>query len=500
MSLFENFPYTNFHDLNLDWIIKIAKDFLDQYTHIQQIITEGETSITGLTQEGIESITQLTQEELTELQAKYDTLEALLQSWYDTHSADIATQLAQALADLTAWYNAHEAILYQYIRDEVANQYDPSTILIDTYPNKNNTAPHVPSSQAVWNFVKKRRIITCGDSYLMDYSFSWGHQLQSMLGMADADFFYGGLSGGGFISDAGGGTGNGYLIGIRAIENNVTDKETITDIILCGGLNDSSYDAASFPTADFASHVADFINYCKTTYPNAKIWIGYCGNAVDQLSTYLGTRTIDNRIVAMQYYSSISNNVNVAINTDIWKVFTFNWQYFNNVDYLHPNTEGSVAIAKAVMAWINGCPVNVKKMFFNTRTGFGSDLVNYPASEAWIRATIDDGVLTLKLNDSYTQDGYAADFLGQTAQAYAGGSEICIAQTSNGVVFNKDFTRIITLAYGDLNGNQKYIPATLRMNSTKWYIRPHTTETIPSGTNLFLVGSETLVVPPEYYV
>ena len=34
----ENFPYTNFHELNMDWIIKIAKDFLDQYTHIQQII------------------------------------------------------------------------------------------------------------------------------------------------------------------------------------------------------------------------------------------------------------------------------------------------------------------------------------------------------------------------------------------------------------------------------------------------------------------------------
>lgn len=494
MALFENFPYTNFHELNLDWIIKIAKDFLDQYTHIQQIIEDGEANISDLTEQGLQ-----------ELQEKATNLEALLQAWYDTHSQDIANQLADALADLNEWYEAHEAIMYQYINtkvaEEVASQYEPENVLIDTYPNKNNPAPHVPSSQAVWNFLKKRRIITCGDSYLMDYTFSWGHQLQSMLGMADADFFYGGLSGGGFISDPGGGTGNGYLIGIRNIENDISDKETITDIIVCGGLNDSSFDASTFPVSDFDSHVADFINYCKTTYPNAKIWIGYCGNAVDPLATtYLGTRTIDNRIVTMQYYSRISNNVNIAINTDIWKVFTYNWQYFNNVDYLHPNTEGSVAIAKAIMAWMNGCPVNVKRFFYNTRTGFGSDLVNYPASEAWIRATIDDGVLTLKLNDTYTQAGYAADFLGQTAQAYAGGSEICIAQTSGGVVFNKDFTRIITIAYGDLNGNQKYIPATLRFNSTKWYIRPHTTETIASGTNLFLIGSETIVVPPEYYV
>ena len=35
----EGFPYSNFHDLNMDWIIKIAKDFLDQYTNIKNTIT-----------------------------------------------------------------------------------------------------------------------------------------------------------------------------------------------------------------------------------------------------------------------------------------------------------------------------------------------------------------------------------------------------------------------------------------------------------------------------
>lgn len=30
----ENFPYTNFHDLNLDWIIKIIKDFAEKYPNV----------------------------------------------------------------------------------------------------------------------------------------------------------------------------------------------------------------------------------------------------------------------------------------------------------------------------------------------------------------------------------------------------------------------------------------------------------------------------------
>lgn len=93
----ENFPYSNFHDLNMDWIIKIAKDFLDQYTNIQQTITEG----------------------LEGLDNKAQELEALLQEWYDTHSEDIANQLADALNDLNSWYTEHEGYLDQYVTDSI---------------------------------------------------------------------------------------------------------------------------------------------------------------------------------------------------------------------------------------------------------------------------------------------------------------------------------------------------------------------------------------------
>lgn len=82
------FPYTNFHELNMDWIIKIAKDFLDQYTHIQDIITAGEASLQGTTTAGIEA-----------LQAEKTRLEGLLDAWYTTHSEDIAGQLTQAVSD-----------------------------------------------------------------------------------------------------------------------------------------------------------------------------------------------------------------------------------------------------------------------------------------------------------------------------------------------------------------------------------------------------------------
>ena len=74
----EGFPYSNFHNMNLDWMIKIARDFLDQYSHIQETISTG----------------------LEDLDNKATELTELLDQWYNTHSEDIANELANALTSI----------------------------------------------------------------------------------------------------------------------------------------------------------------------------------------------------------------------------------------------------------------------------------------------------------------------------------------------------------------------------------------------------------------
>lgn len=103
----EGFPYTNFHNLNMDWIVKIAKDFLDQYTHIENLIEQGKTDIQNLTDTGLTDIQALIDTGLSDLQEKADALEQTLQNWYNQHSEDIAGQLADALTDLNSWYTTH---------------------------------------------------------------------------------------------------------------------------------------------------------------------------------------------------------------------------------------------------------------------------------------------------------------------------------------------------------------------------------------------------------
>lgn len=103
----ENFPYSNFHDLNTDWIVKIAKDFLDQYTHIQQIISDGE-----------EAITQETQDSIEQLQTTATNLENLLNEWYETHSTEIAEELAEAVQSFAQQADAKAAQTIASIPDD----------------------------------------------------------------------------------------------------------------------------------------------------------------------------------------------------------------------------------------------------------------------------------------------------------------------------------------------------------------------------------------------
>lgn len=85
--MFEQFPYANFHEMNMDWVIKVVKDFLDKYEYIEELINTGKTDIVNLTNEELQALTD-----------KKNELEALLQAWYDSHSADIAQQLAEAIS------------------------------------------------------------------------------------------------------------------------------------------------------------------------------------------------------------------------------------------------------------------------------------------------------------------------------------------------------------------------------------------------------------------
>lgn len=38
MAVFENFPYTNVHELNLDWVIKNVKEYIIKYENLEEFV------------------------------------------------------------------------------------------------------------------------------------------------------------------------------------------------------------------------------------------------------------------------------------------------------------------------------------------------------------------------------------------------------------------------------------------------------------------------------
>lgn len=62
----ENFPYSNFHDLNLDWIITVIKDFLAKYNDIDGAISEGKAELQAELQTILSSLEELSETEYQE--------------------------------------------------------------------------------------------------------------------------------------------------------------------------------------------------------------------------------------------------------------------------------------------------------------------------------------------------------------------------------------------------------------------------------------------------
>lgn len=163
-----------------------------------------------------------------------------------------------------------------------------------------------------------------GDSYGVVES-NWVDKLFTLTGWNGVNFSH---SGYGFVGGTSGATS--YK---TALSTYTGDKNTVTDIIVQGGLNDSSNNESEIVDA-----IRDFMTYVKSNFPNAEVSIAMCGwNCVEaknlsrvlrayQRSTYYGAKYLNG--------------------SEFW---CHNSGYMRS-DNFHPNETGSNYIS---MAFIN---------------------------------------------------------------------------------------------------------------------------------------------------
>ena len=109
MGLFENFPYTNFHELNLDWVIKTMKALDEKVDSIEDRIYNKSKEYTD------EQIAIL-RNEFNSLEDEFIAFKADVNKMFAAYTA----KQDKAFADYKALVNAQIDLLEQEIRDAKA--------------------------------------------------------------------------------------------------------------------------------------------------------------------------------------------------------------------------------------------------------------------------------------------------------------------------------------------------------------------------------------------
>ena len=106
MGLFEHFPYTNFHELNLDWIIQTVKDLDEKVNSIEDRIYNKAKAYTD------EQVGQL-RNEFNELENEFVAFKAEVNQMFNQYTA----KQDKAFADFKELVNANLDLMEQEIRD-----------------------------------------------------------------------------------------------------------------------------------------------------------------------------------------------------------------------------------------------------------------------------------------------------------------------------------------------------------------------------------------------
>ena len=123
----------------------------------------------------------------------------------------------------------------------------------------------------------------------------------------------------------------------------ISDLDTVTDIVVVGGINDSTN--AFTDTGELADAMIAFDSYARTNCPNAQIHLGYIGYC-DISNPNAAGRDATKQFVTLQRY--------------VKNAATLGWHYMTNIEYtlrgwdsllsdgVHPNSNGASALGAMI--------------------------------------------------------------------------------------------------------------------------------------------------------
>ena len=209
----ENLPYTNFHDLNLDWIIKTMKDLAQKNEDLDYIAEQAE-----------------------EIKQRLEELNDL-----DEEFAEVKQDFLDLVADFVT-LSGQVQTLREDVDYELATIRKPLTDIIcltDSYGTNDDTANR----------------------------YSWCDQLREMAGLDTAHYTKIYVAGGSFGDNET--EKNRYNLFVTGTTGMTAErKESVSDIIIVSGINEWN-ESRSLMTTNL-SNLATYIN---SNFPNAHVWL-----------------------------------------------------------------------------------------------------------------------------------------------------------------------------------------------------------------------------------
>ena len=352
----------------------------------------------------------------------------------------------------------------------------PSTNTPITANNLNNIENGVEK-------LSNKKYIFIGDSYNTTDTpaggvpiVPWSSELVQYLGLTSSDYYNSGVSGAGWVN------GTTFLTQLQTLANSMTDavKNSITDIVVLGGINDAE-------DTDIYTAMSSFSSYVATNFPNALITIG-------MISWAKGEANRKNLRKKLQTYNNMAEKSNIRV---IENAFTWFHNYLHYQPDGHPNETGSKTIAYFMSNFLKGGENSVK----------------------WYN----EGVISSSGNELGIENGIE---IGSMREMFNGDMASLRLYFSNTITMNKSNFNLggIKLKIGEIAPQTIYIPAsspaTVLGNVPCWLYNNNNFVNTPvrlvlegnslygvfeqaingtvSSTIIHLGNPETFVIPAEY--
>lgn len=305
------YPYTDFHEMNLDWLLQQMKSLNER---MDSFVDEITADIIPIVQHAIE--------------------EGLIDVTYDSTNETVVLVPGAGVT------SQHLAKFFQInnFKYPVADQTARNTI--------NNWISNF--DYTLGSMYKNAVFI--GDSYLEGWTPdgtnpSWGTLLKNKLQLDNAYIYYQGGSG----FSATNNNRNFVTMLTEAHNDNAFNNSDIDLIVVGGGFNDQN-----FTYSDIVTRIETFATNARNYFPHARIYVvDMCWS---QQTAASRSTVYQKATVSTAYYNGANDN-NLIPFTTCWKSLIGVHETDNvmlSSDDVHPNSYGQESLARALHAFITG--------------------------------------------------------------------------------------------------------------------------------------------------